>query len=80
MLGGAGALGMMLVERRARDAAIPATASGADVAGRLADPTHIAVLYFDAEGPDTSIKWVANGLTEDLIELAPTGLDSAHEG
>jgi serine/threonine-protein kinase len=69
VLGGAAALGVMLVERRAgRDGAIPAATSRPDVAGRSADPTHIAVLYFDAEGPDTSIKWVANGLTEDLID------------
>jgi TolB-like protein len=32
------------------------------------DPTHIAVLYFDPEGPDSNLRSVANGLTEDLID------------
>jgi serine/threonine protein kinase/tetratricopeptide (TPR) repeat protein len=48
-------LGMMLVERQH------------DPSG-VADPTHIAVLYFDTESPDTSLKWVADGLTEELID------------
>ena len=68
VLSAIGAVGMILVQRRAgRDPAIP-TLSGAAPAAVLADPTHIAVLYFDAEGADTAIKWVANGLTEDLID------------
>jgi serine/threonine-protein kinase len=32
------------------------------------DPTHLAVLYFDTEGADSSLRSVANGLTEDLID------------
>ncbi len=32
------------------------------------DPTHLAVLYFDPEGPDSNLRSVANGLTEDLID------------
>lgn len=68
MLGGAVALGITLAERRAsHDGAIQAAASQ-EGGGRLADPTHIAVLYFDSEGPDTAMRWVANGLTEDLID------------
>ncbi len=32
------------------------------------DPTHLAVLYFDTEGADSTLRSVANGLTEDLID------------
>jgi len=32
------------------------------------DPTHIAVLYFDDISPDSSLRTVAAGLTEDLID------------
>lgn len=32
------------------------------------DPTHLAVLYFDVQGPDSNLRSVANGLTEDLID------------
>jgi eukaryotic-like serine/threonine-protein kinase len=55
LLAGLVALGMLLVEHR------PSRAGAVD-------PTHIAVLYFDTESPDTSLKWVANGLTQDLID------------
>ncbi len=55
LLAGLVLLGMMLLERQ------PARLGGAD-------PTHIAVLYFDVERPDTSLTWVANGLTEELID------------
>jgi serine/threonine-protein kinase len=42
----------------------PAPAS----AGSQLDPTHLAVLYFDHEGADSTTRSVANGLTEDLID------------
>lgn len=63
------ALGMMLVERQARrggetHAVNPRLGGPVNVA----DPTHIAVLYFEAESPDTLLKWVGNGLTEELID------------
>jgi eukaryotic-like serine/threonine-protein kinase len=63
-------LGALLVERGNGDGESlqggnppPRSLTAKDV-----DPTHIAVLYFDAESPDTSVKWVAKGLTEDLID------------
>jgi serine/threonine-protein kinase len=65
ILAGAAALGMIIVERRTGPGP-PATEVGASVS--VLDPTRIAVLYFDAENRDTSLKWIANGLTEDLID------------
>ena len=35
---------------------------------RLLDPTHIAVLYFDDLSPDSSLRAVAAGLSEDLMD------------
>ena len=67
-LAGVAVVGMMLVERQARGGGGRSVASAAAGPGFVADPTHIAVLYFDAESQDTAIKWVANGLTEDLID------------
>jgi serine/threonine-protein kinase len=67
LLGSAAALGTMLVERLARGSGVQAVVKSAAPV-RVADPTHIAVLYFDAESSDTALKWVANGLTEDLID------------
>jgi TolB-like protein len=68
LLAGVAVLGIMLVERQARGGGGRSVASAAAGPGFVADPTHIAVLYFDAESRDTAIKWVANGLTEDLID------------
>ena len=69
VLGGAGALGMALADWRASHTGVQQTTmpSAGSSAG-VPDPTHIAVLYFEAEGPDTSMKWVSQGLTEDLID------------
>lgn len=36
--------------------------------GPAHDPTHIAVLYFDDLSGDQSLRYIANGLTQDLIE------------
>ena len=65
---GAAALGMALGDWRANTTAEQTTMSSEGNAAGLPDPTHIAVLYFEAEGPDTSMKWVSQGLTEDLID------------
>ncbi len=67
LLVSAAALGAVIVARQPRGKvhAIPGQ-SVAPMTG--ADPTHIAVLYFDTEDRDSSIKSVANGLTEDLID------------
>jgi len=35
---------------------------------RAPDPTHIAVLYLDDLSPDSSLRHIASGLTEDLID------------
>jgi TolB-like protein len=50
---------------------VTSTASPARFGATVAtprDPTHLAVLYFDPEGPDSNLRSVANGLTEDLID------------
>jgi serine/threonine protein kinase/tetratricopeptide (TPR) repeat protein len=39
------------------------------LAPTAAAPNHVAVLYFDDETPDSIMRPVANGLTEDLIDL-----------
>jgi TolB-like protein len=44
----------------------PQTGGGAD--GRDSDPTHVAVLYFDDQSEGGSMRSVAGGLTEDLID------------
>jgi serine/threonine protein kinase len=58
----------MIVKERESNANQESAASGSSSAEPRLNPTHIAVLYFDTEGPDTSLRWVANGLTEDLID------------
>jgi eukaryotic-like serine/threonine-protein kinase len=69
LLASAAALGVMLVERQARrGGGIHAVAPQSRAPVGVADPTHVAVLYFDSESPDTALEWVANGLTEDLID------------
>ncbi|HUR93776.1 MAG TPA: serine/threonine-protein kinase [Gemmatimonadales bacterium] len=66
---GAGLLASVLVGRqvagrRGADAAPPRETA----ATIQSDPTAIAVLYFDSEGPDSLTRSIANGLTEDLID------------
>jgi serine/threonine-protein kinase len=55
---------------RHRDQITPSTEPSRSAEGATAarDPTHLAVLYFDPEGPDSNLRSVANGLTEDLID------------
>jgi eukaryotic-like serine/threonine-protein kinase len=59
LLGSLALAGLLLVGRR--------YGSGGPPPSGL-DPTHIAVLYFDTGAPDSALKWVADGLTEDLID------------
>jgi serine/threonine-protein kinase len=66
-LAGAAALGAIMVTRQPRDG-VPASAPRPAAPVTARDPTHIAVLYFDTEGSDSTIQSVANGLTEDLID------------
>ena len=67
LLASATALGAVVVARQSRGG-IHATPGQPVAPMTVADPTHIAVLYFDTESRDSSIKAVANGLTEDLID------------
>jgi TolB-like protein/tRNA A-37 threonylcarbamoyl transferase component Bud32 len=60
--------GIVLVDYGNRNGKQAVSSPASTSAGTRLDPTHIAVLYFDAEGQDTALKWVANGLTEDLID------------
>jgi eukaryotic-like serine/threonine-protein kinase len=55
---------------RHRDEITPVSQPSRSAQGAAAarDPTHLAVLYFDTEGADSSLRSVANGLTEDLID------------
>jgi eukaryotic-like serine/threonine-protein kinase len=67
LLVGAALLGMLLLDWPARGS-IREASSPAATASSGNDPTHIAVLYFDTQSQDTTMRWVASGLTEDLID------------
>ena len=65
----AAALAGIFVLRHRGEVTSTSTPSRYDTAGATSvDPTHLAVLYFDQQGPDSNLRSVANGLTEDLID------------
>ena len=69
ILVGIAALATAFVLRHRAEITSTSTPAWHDPAGAApGDPTHLAVLYFDADGPDSNLRSVANGLTEDLID------------
>jgi serine/threonine-protein kinase len=67
LLASSAAVGLLFLDQRGKRAAED-TAAQEDVVPGGADPTHLAVLYFDDQSRDNSLETVANGLTEDLID------------
>jgi serine/threonine-protein kinase len=64
-------LGWLFARLPSRGSARPegAPAASSNRMAAPAAPTHVAVLYFDVESRDSVMRPVANGLTEDLIDL-----------
>jgi serine/threonine-protein kinase len=69
LLGGIAAVGWLVGDQPTRSAGLEtSTLRLAEAAPSSADPAHLAILYFDDQSPDSALKSIAFGLTEDLID------------
>src|SRR5262249_8986394 len=68
MLGVAAVAAAFLLRHRSEGASASSPVQVGATGAPPRHPTHRAVLYFDAEGPDSNLRTVASGLTEDLID------------